>query len=198
MAQKVQVVLVDDLDGGTADETVTFSLDGVSYEIDLTHDNAARAARPARALRRPRPTRRRRRAAPRPAAGAPRARAPAGSTPPRCARGPRARASRSTSAAASAPTCTRSTRPPTADSRDRARPSRRRARDRRRPGPGRPRRDVRARRGQGYWANNRTREAVAASVPGPGCSACTTAPRRSASPGSSPTAPRSPGCATSS
>jgi hypothetical protein len=37
----VQVVLVDDLDGGTADETVTFSLDGVSYEIDLTHDNAA-------------------------------------------------------------------------------------------------------------------------------------------------------------
>lgn len=41
MAQKVQVVLVDDLDGGTADETVTFSFDGVSYEIDLTHDNAA-------------------------------------------------------------------------------------------------------------------------------------------------------------
>ncbi len=41
MAQQVQVVLVDDLDGGTADETVTFSLDGVSYEIDLTRDNAA-------------------------------------------------------------------------------------------------------------------------------------------------------------
>jgi hypothetical protein len=41
MAQKVQVVLVDDLDGGPADETVTFSLDGVSYEIDLSHDNAA-------------------------------------------------------------------------------------------------------------------------------------------------------------
>ena len=38
---KWQVVLVDDLDGGPADETVTFSLDGVSYEIDLTHDNAA-------------------------------------------------------------------------------------------------------------------------------------------------------------
>ncbi|MBN9328662.1 MAG: Lsr2 family protein, partial [Cellulomonas sp.] len=36
MAQKVQVILVDDLDGGTADETVTFGLDGVSYEIDLT------------------------------------------------------------------------------------------------------------------------------------------------------------------
>lgn len=41
MAQKVQVVLVDDLDGGTADETVTFALDGVAYEIDLSHENAA-------------------------------------------------------------------------------------------------------------------------------------------------------------
>ena len=41
MAQKVQVILVDDLDGGSADETVTFSLDGVSYEIDLSKDNAA-------------------------------------------------------------------------------------------------------------------------------------------------------------
>lgn len=40
MAQKVQVLLVDDLDGGQADETVTFGLDGVSYEIDLTTDNA--------------------------------------------------------------------------------------------------------------------------------------------------------------
>lgn len=40
MAQKVQVLLVDDIDGGTADETVTFSLDGVSYEIDLTAGHA--------------------------------------------------------------------------------------------------------------------------------------------------------------
>lgn len=40
MAQKVQVLLVDDLDGGEADETVTFSLDGKSYEIDLTTANA--------------------------------------------------------------------------------------------------------------------------------------------------------------
>ena len=32
MAQKVQVLLVDDIDGGTADETVSFSLDGVAYE----------------------------------------------------------------------------------------------------------------------------------------------------------------------
>jgi hypothetical protein len=41
MAQKVQVLLVDDLDGGTADETVSFGLDGVSYEIDLTNEHAA-------------------------------------------------------------------------------------------------------------------------------------------------------------
>lgn len=40
MAQKVQVVLVDDLDGGKADETVSFALDGVTYEIDLSAENA--------------------------------------------------------------------------------------------------------------------------------------------------------------
>lgn len=40
MAQKVTVQLVDDLDGGPADETVSFSLDGVSYEIDLSTRNA--------------------------------------------------------------------------------------------------------------------------------------------------------------
>ncbi len=42
MAQKVQVVLIDDIDGGDADETVTFALDGVTYEIDLNADNAAK------------------------------------------------------------------------------------------------------------------------------------------------------------
>jgi hypothetical protein len=40
MAQKVQVILVDDVDGGEAEETVSFSLDGVSYEIDVSVDNA--------------------------------------------------------------------------------------------------------------------------------------------------------------
>ncbi|MDR0504757.1 MAG: Lsr2 family protein [Bifidobacteriaceae bacterium] len=40
MAQRVQVLLVDDLDGGTAEETVTFALDGVNYEIDLSGHNA--------------------------------------------------------------------------------------------------------------------------------------------------------------
>ena len=41
MAQKVQVLLVDDVDGGPADETVTFALDGVSFEIDLSAKHAA-------------------------------------------------------------------------------------------------------------------------------------------------------------
>lgn len=40
MAQKVQVVLTDDVDGGDADETVQFALDGISYEIDLSDANA--------------------------------------------------------------------------------------------------------------------------------------------------------------
>jgi hypothetical protein len=42
MARKTQVVLLDDVDGGIADETVTFALDGVEYEIDLSTSNAAR------------------------------------------------------------------------------------------------------------------------------------------------------------
>lgn len=42
MAQKVQIVLEDDLagDGSPADETVTFGLDGTTYEIDLNDKNA--------------------------------------------------------------------------------------------------------------------------------------------------------------
>lgn len=40
MAQKVQVLLVDDLDGGEADETVTFAIDGATYAIDLSSANA--------------------------------------------------------------------------------------------------------------------------------------------------------------
>ena len=41
MAQKVNIILVDDLDGGSADENVKFGLDGVNYEIDLSAANAA-------------------------------------------------------------------------------------------------------------------------------------------------------------
>ena len=48
MAQKVVVELIDDLDGGKAEETVTFGLDGRSYHIDLSGKNA-RALRKAMA-----------------------------------------------------------------------------------------------------------------------------------------------------
>ena len=41
MAQITQVRLVDDLDGGEAAESVSFSLDGRSYEIDLSEKHAA-------------------------------------------------------------------------------------------------------------------------------------------------------------
>lgn len=41
MAQKVTIVLVDDVDGSEATETVTFALDGKSYEIDLNEKNAS-------------------------------------------------------------------------------------------------------------------------------------------------------------
>ena len=40
MAQRVQIILEDDYDGGTADETVSFALDGAEYEIDLSSKNA--------------------------------------------------------------------------------------------------------------------------------------------------------------
>ncbi|MET9943255.1 histone-like nucleoid-structuring protein Lsr2, partial [Streptomyces halstedii] len=40
MAQRVVVTLSDDIDGGTAAETVTFALDGRTYEIDLNPANA--------------------------------------------------------------------------------------------------------------------------------------------------------------
>jgi hypothetical protein len=42
MAQKVQVTLIDDLDGGQAEETITFALDGAAYEIDLSSKNATK------------------------------------------------------------------------------------------------------------------------------------------------------------
>jgi hypothetical protein len=36
MAQRTQVLLIDDLDGGEAADTVRFGLDGTEYEIDLS------------------------------------------------------------------------------------------------------------------------------------------------------------------
>ena len=41
MAQKVTVVLEDDLTGGPADQTIRFAFDGTDYEIDLNAKNAA-------------------------------------------------------------------------------------------------------------------------------------------------------------
>jgi hypothetical protein len=40
VAQRVQIILEDDYDGGEADETVSFALDGAEYEIDLSSENA--------------------------------------------------------------------------------------------------------------------------------------------------------------
>lgn len=40
MAQKVQIILEDDLDGSPADETIQFGLDGKNYEIDLNKSHA--------------------------------------------------------------------------------------------------------------------------------------------------------------
>ena len=42
MAQKVNIVLVDDIDGSEAEETVSFALDGREYEIDLSAKNAGK------------------------------------------------------------------------------------------------------------------------------------------------------------
>ncbi|MBO3749600.1 Lsr2 family protein [Streptosporangiaceae bacterium NEAU-GS5] len=40
MARQTKVILVDDIDGERADETVSFALDGTAYEIDLSEDKA--------------------------------------------------------------------------------------------------------------------------------------------------------------
>jgi hypothetical protein len=39
MAKKVVTTLIDDLDGGRADETVRFGFEGAEYEIDLSGKN---------------------------------------------------------------------------------------------------------------------------------------------------------------
>ena len=40
MAQKIQTLFVDDLDGSEAEGTVRFGLDGANYEIDLSTAHA--------------------------------------------------------------------------------------------------------------------------------------------------------------
>jgi hypothetical protein len=41
MAHKVEVLLIDDMDGSEAVETVSFGLDGADYEIDLSEKHAS-------------------------------------------------------------------------------------------------------------------------------------------------------------
>jgi hypothetical protein len=68
MATHTDIKLVDDLDGGPADETVQFSIDGRDYEIDLSikhaqalHENLADYIEHARRAGKPdKPGRRRR------------------------------------------------------------------------------------------------------------------------------------------
>jgi hypothetical protein len=40
MAQRIQTLFIDDIDGGEAAGTVRFALDGVDYEIDLSTEHA--------------------------------------------------------------------------------------------------------------------------------------------------------------
>lgn len=42
MAQKVLTTLQDDIDGTKASETITFALDGISYQIDLNTRHASK------------------------------------------------------------------------------------------------------------------------------------------------------------
>ena len=46
MAQKIQTLFIDDIDGGEAEGTVRFALDGSEYEIDLNakHSKELRSA----------------------------------------------------------------------------------------------------------------------------------------------------------
>ena len=123
MARKVQVILSDDLDENlSADETVSFSLDGTSYEIDLADKNAkemrdvfSRYVSAARKVGRGTP-RLRVAAGPRP----PPVAAWTASRPAPSATGPARTVTRSATAAASRPASSRPTRPRT----DRPRPAR--------------------------------------------------------------------------
>ena len=40
VAQKIQTLFIDDLDGSAAEGTVRFGLDGTEYEIDLNEEHA--------------------------------------------------------------------------------------------------------------------------------------------------------------
>ena len=93
MAQKVQTLFIDDLfDGGEADGTVRFGLDGTEYEIDL---NAKHAQQMRDALARYVSAARRVGRAGQPARSGTVEHRQMGWTPPRSASGPRPKASTS-------------------------------------------------------------------------------------------------------
>jgi hypothetical protein len=45
VAQRTQIVFTDDIDGSEAEGTVTFALNGVQYEIDLSKKNSDKLAK---------------------------------------------------------------------------------------------------------------------------------------------------------
>ena len=109
MASRTITTLTDDIDGGDADETVTFSFKGTQYEIDLSKKNVdkmVKALQPYTSAARGSGGRR---SGP---AGLPAA-APIGTSWRRSASGPAPTAIRSLTAAASAPLSKRPTTPPT-------------------------------------------------------------------------------------
>jgi hypothetical protein len=107
LAQRIQTLLIDDLDGGEADGTVRFGLDGAEYEIDLSaaHNDDLR-----KDLQQYLAHARRTGGAARTAARTRRGGAPVDTA--KAASGPRSRASRSRTAATSRPTSSSSTRRP--------------------------------------------------------------------------------------
>ena len=50
MAQEIRKLLIDDINGGEADGTVRFALDGTEYEIDLSSKHSEEAALRAQGL----------------------------------------------------------------------------------------------------------------------------------------------------
>jgi hypothetical protein len=109
MAQRVTVVLEDDLTGGPAEQTVRFAFDGTDYEIDLSAKNAAAFGKQLAPILSTPAGRGGRRPAGR---GGPR---PAGSALVISGPGRRSTAWRSVSAAASRPAWWSNTRRPTGD-----------------------------------------------------------------------------------
>ncbi len=108
MAQKISVLLVNDIDGSQADETIPFGLDGTHYEIDLNSKHAQELR--GQLERYVSGARKATRSTAQPVAGPPQTTA----RTRKYATGPKSETWRSTTAAASPPISRHSTRPKTA------------------------------------------------------------------------------------